>query len=464
MAHRELMTPLSASKRWVKKDEGKQVYIGYKRLKKEFPDLVTAETKEGTREAANAWWERRQANRTPDTSELDQAIDVVNIQIKVAELAGDNLHAYALRDDLRKLQIERTNPNPRKPHPASLVLPQFVDPVNQAVFDDRLARLRQSEKATEQDRTIQHQVEAFLALKRRAVEAGNLTPDRWEVLRVHTDIFQNVAIGSSDVSSINEQRILDFYLNLTAKVTSKKFAAAYAHDVFGTFKAFVRHLWSLRLIQLPRNLDDRKLIFNRKNKVPQVWTKDEFDRFLGSAAPRTKLFGLLMLNCGFYGIDIATLEQDMVDWKAGRIIRKRHKEQDTENAPVVNWLLWPETLRLLKEHRSKDKRLVLVNEDGKPLRVATLEDRNDGKGDKFRKSDNIRSAVSRTMRKLKIKKSPSDLRKTGPSKLEEHDVYGRYSQHFLGQAPDSVAGKHYVVPSQEQLDRAIVWLQKQFGI
>jgi len=154
----------------------------------------------------------------------------------------------------------------------------------------------------------------------------------------------------------------------------------------------------------------------------------------------------------------------MVDWKAGRIIRKRHKEQDTENAPVVNWLLWPETLRLLKEHRSKDKRLVLVNEDGKPLRVATLEDRNDGKGDKFRKSDNIRSAVSRTMRKLKIKKSPSDLRKTGPSKLEEHDVYGRYSQHFLGQAPDSVAGKHYVVPSQEQLDRAIVWLQKQFGI
>jgi hypothetical protein len=152
----------------------------------------------------------------------------------------------------------------------------------------------------------------------------------------------------------------------------------------------------------------------------------------------------------------------MVDWKAGRIIRKRHKEQDTESAPVVNWKLWGKTFKLLKANRSKHKTLVLLNEDGGPLRVSTLTEDASG-NDKYKKNDNIRSAFCRVTRKLKIKKTAKQLRKTGSTKLDEHLEYGRYAQYLLGQAPEGVTRRSYVEPSQDNADKALVWLGQQFG-
>jgi integrase len=466
VARKELMTSMAKTKRWKKKVGQKLVYVSYRQLQKLYPDLVTAPTVDGTREAANRWWEERQKNEKlndPVLKELDQAIGMFQTQIKLAEMAGEDLQLYALHKDLEMLQEEKRSKKPRRPHPSLLELPRWPDPINQAVQADRLKRLKKVQSQVQPNKTVGFQIDEFLKLKRMAVPE-NLTPDRWEVLRVHLGILKEFLTTDADIASIDEQQFLSYWIHLTTKVQQKKFSASYAHDVFGTAKAFIHHLWGLKLIDLPRNLKDRKLVFNRKDKTPAVWTVDEIASFLAGVEDRTKLFALLMLNCGFYSVDIATLEHGMVDWKAGRIIRKRHKTDDVDRVPMVNWKLWPETLRLLKQFKSKDKTFVLLNEDGNPLRLSTLADRNDGQGEKLKKNDNIRSAMTRALTKLQIKKTPSDLRNTGASALEKHEVFGRYVQHFLGQAPTDVAKKHYVVPSQEQFDAALQWMGSELKI
>ena len=50
------------------------------------------------------------------------------------------------------------------------------------------------------------------------------------------------------------------------------------------------------------------------------------------------------------------------------------------------------------------------------------------------------------------------------SMIASHDFHAKYVQHFPGHAPATVADKHYVVPSQEQFDKAIHWLGRQLGL
>jgi intergrase/recombinase len=125
---------------------------------------------------------------------------------------------------------------------------------------------------------------------------------------------------------------------------------------------------------------------------------------------------------------------------------------------------------LLKKHVNKDDKLenrygeplALVSMDGKPLVHKSY-----NKKGHLTKTDAVRNAYNRTAEKLKnhgitINGSFKHFRKTAASKLEEHDTYGRYVVHFLGQSPRTVAGRHYVTPSQEQFTAAVEWLRTQF--
>lgn len=83
---------------------------------------------------------------------------------------------------------------------------------------------------------------------------------------------------------------------------------------------------------------------------------------LQAAVDRTKLYILLMLNCGMTQKDISDLRVEEVDWQEGRIIRKRSKTSKHENVPTVSYLLWQETFRLLRQERNPEsKGLVLLN-------------------------------------------------------------------------------------------------------
>jgi integrase len=230
-----------------------------------------------------------------------------------------------------------------------------------------------------------------------------------------------------------------------------------------TVKSFVRWLWQTEAIDvLPRLLDGRSQLL-KIGKAPInviVFTKEEVVRHLANATGRTRLYILLMLNCGMTQKDIADLRHSEVDWDAGRIIRKRSKTADKENVPVVNYHLWPETLRLLRQERAaKSKDQVLLNSNGSPLWYEEI----DAEG-KYRKNDNVKSAFERLRRKLKINKPLKCLKKTSATLLRGNERFSALVGLFLGHAPQSMSDKHYTQVPQALLDQAIRWLGQEYGL
>jgi hypothetical protein len=55
------------------------------------------------------------------------------------------------------------------------------------------------------------------------------------------------------------------------------------------------------------------------------------------------------------------------------------------------------------------------------------------------------------------------LRKTSATLIESHELYGRYTGHFLGHAPSTIAERHYAAPSMDLFDRIVLWLGDQYG-
>ena len=132
-------------------------------------------------------------------------------------------------------------------------------------------------------------------------------------------------------------------------------------------RQFINWACENEYIDLPRNIKSRDLEVSVSPKKVKAMSVVDFRMLYGAANERTKLFLLLMANCGMTQMDISDLAQSEVDWRQGRIIRKRSKTKKHEDVPTVNYILWPETLSLLKQFRSEDAERVLVNKTGQPL-------------------------------------------------------------------------------------------------
>jgi integrase len=191
-----------------------------------------------------------------------------------------------------------------------------------------------------------------------------------------------------------------------------------------------------------------------------VFSKGEIKSLLCSASDRTRLYILLMLNCGMTQKDIADLHVLEVDWEDGRIVRRRSKTADRENVPVVNYLLWPETLRLLKQERAKDSTdRVLLNSNGQPLWSETLTEQG-----KYQKVDNVKNAFDRLRKAVRVNKPLKSLKKTSATLLRNSEKFGGLAGLFLGHAPQSMSEKHYTLVPQDLLDRAVQWLGAEYGM
>ena len=138
---------------------------------------------------------------------------------------------------------------------------------------------------------------------------------------------------------------------------------------------------------------------------------------------------LLGLNCGMTQKDISDLLDADVSWQAGTITRKRSKTANHAGVPSVTYQLWPETFRLLQQHRSQ-KEVVLLTKAGKRL----VEERLDETG-AYRKSDSVKSAYDRGMAKLPFSKPFKLLRKTSATLIHSHPQFRGLDPLFLGHAP-----------------------------
>ncbi|MBL9090930.1 MAG: tyrosine-type recombinase/integrase [Planctomycetaceae bacterium] len=320
----------------------------------------------------------------------------------------------------------------------------------------------QRRKARNSKDTVEALVDSFLTTKRERVKAGSLSAGRYDPLRVHLHHLRDWLGPNLPVASISGKVIKDYHGELLKCVADEKLSSSYAHDRMNALKGFVRWLWRTEAIEaLPRILDTRNedLRVTKKMSNPAVFTIPEVKKLLKSSTQRTKLYLLLMLNTGMGQKDLSDLRPSEVDWKSGTITRKRSKTAKHDSVPVVTYILWKETLRLLRKERAEGASSVLVNDDGGPLKVEAL-----GSTGKLRKIDNVASAFARLRRKVGIQKPLKLFRKTSATLLKSSKQFSGIETLFLGHSPRSMGDRHYAQAPQSLLDAALVWLGKQYGL
>jgi hypothetical protein len=153
-------------------------------------------------------------------------------------------------------------------------------------------------------------------------------------------------------------------------------------------------------------------------------------------------------------IDVGKLRHDMVNLEAGTLTRRRSKLEDTQNAPIVTYKLWPETLARLKEFKSDHPVYFLTSKAGTPL----VESRYMG-GNDVRHKDLIskqwRGQDGQAKRGVPFKA----FRSVGATELEGSKDYGRFSNLYLANSPKSIKDKHYAAPPEELFAEALGWLR-----
>jgi integrase len=363
-------------------------------------ELQASRTKEDSIAKANAWWDR-----------------------KFREIAGNTTD----------LAEQLAQPKPMIVAPNLLTLPSGP------MSPEEAANLL-TPKPANPDRSVKACGQAFLEIVR-----GNVRPMSYRELKWY---IEQLPDQDADVSIYDEARIEKMYLSLR----NGPLSASRRKKLWGFLKRFLHYLWSLRLIELPRNLNSHT--FTVHPQKIKTYTIVQVRKTLDRLQPRQRLYGLLVLNCGCNNVDIGSLRKDQVDLEAGTLTRRRVKTGDKPNVPTVTYKLWPRTLSLLKKCWSDHAELVLTSRDNTPLWTASVE------GDRTPRKD----LVLKQWRKTKSAISLRELRSVAATLLEDHPVYGRYTHYYLGHAPRSVADKHYVVPSQERFDDAMTWLHAQiFG-
>ena len=462
-----------ATKQWRKVYRGKTYYLG----------VAKSKSDRESHERALAKWEGIKADvdgqpepEKPNQRDYDYAIGRWEKMAQWYQQAGDQEGAARCAREIEALKrrlnakelppLDRWERDPLK----------HVSEAGLAVWQDRFQQL---DNPLPEDRTVGGQVQAWLEGLQSQVTIGVLTPDRFESYRCCVNNFRDWIGAKHAVESIDEVAIEGFYTHLVEEVARRKrdrsnkdgCSPAYAGDQLTTAKQFIFWCFERRLLALPHNIKSTKHRFvGKKSSRPKrvYFENEELLLLLDNATERLKLYLLLMMNCGYTQSDLSDLRHDEVDWKAGRIIRRRSKTDDHHedtDVPVVNYVLWPETHKLLKKHRSdvKEHGTVFVTERGMPLVQKSLKD------GKLSKTDNIQSMYRRLRVKLKLtgnrQKPLKAIRKTSADKIGTNRKYMMLKDHFLGHSPRTVAERHYSdsVP-QDLFDEAVQWLAQDYGL
>ncbi len=306
------------------------------------------------------------------------------------------------------------------------------------------------------DETVAGNIARFLERKRQQAERGECSKGRYDVLRVHLEDFASHIGPNKPLEAITSAALDEYRERLQKQIDAGKYSAHYAKSRLSAVKQFIKWMWEQELIDLPRIVNSRDFSIVVPSSKIDVFSLEEIKTLLDASPDRMWLYIFLMLNCGMTQGDIAQLKHTEIDWEKGQIVRKRSKTKNQKSVPVVSYLLWPETFRLLVKYKSNHPTLALTNRNGGALKTESIVE------GKYTKIDNIATAWNRLTKKVGIKKPLKLLRKTAASKLAEHSDYSRFVQFFLGHAPGNVADRHYVKPPQAAFDDAIKWLGEQF--
>lgn len=364
---------------------------------------------------------------------------------------------------LRERPIQPATPADARVLAATLATDPLA--VQEAVWQDRLESEARSAGA-DRGATVGETAAEFLKEKDAQAAAKTLSMGRAFYLRVYVQRFVDFVGPSLPVSDIDSRLLQAYRTHVVERMVAKNERRHTANEHINAMGTYLRWLWESEAIEsLPRILQNR----TRSLRIPQprseivVFEIDEIKTLLAEAAERTKLYILLQLNCGFTQKDISDLAPSEVDWKAGRIRRRRSKTRNEDNVPIVNYLLWPETFRLLQEHRSVSPERALLNSNGKPLLQEFLLTPENGT-QHYTKNDNVKNSFDRLRKKTKINKPMKSLKKTSASLIRGHERFSGVEDLFLGHAPQRMSDRHYAKAPEQLLDDALAWLGQQYGV
>ncbi len=427
-------------RRWWKQHRGTRYVVSCRQLD-------APETKEGSYQAANAWWVAKKAEvdgKLPPHP-LADLIEGRARRLAWARSHGREDLAQAVQEEIVKIQADTAGEVFGRKRP--LDVPEMVvETMQDAIWSDRLSRHK--EESSDPDRSIKHQVALWLEELKGRVDAGQFGAGEYQGQTYYSKHFVAHFGEETRIDAIDEELWAGLHRFLIGEMNRGRWTAVYAKKLHRSARTFIEHLASLKRIAAPENLHDKRMRFNIPTKEVEVFSLEETRSLVEAAREQVRLLILLALNCGMTQVDISDLRHQEVDWEAGRLRRKRSKTSHHKKAPEVEYLLWPETVELLKLLRSSDLDHVLVTKSGRPW-----VDR------KTRNTDSVRTEFDKLHARLPFK----HLRKTAATILGGHPAFRAYAQYFLGHAPETVADVHYIRPSQEQFDLAISWLREQFA-
>ncbi|HBO43640.1 MAG TPA: hypothetical protein DD670_06865 [Planctomycetaceae bacterium] len=340
-------------------------------------------------------------------------------------------------------------------------------------------RIRQSSALTSHHRklpqTVEHQVKRFLDFKEVQVRGSVLKSRTWGTLNERLAIFVSWIKPGTHVSTINGNTLTSLYEWLLRQ----SWGHQRRKNVFNVARQWIRWAWrqdDVELEHLPKNIDSREFVFlthidstgiAKKTRTELLWTPDDLKDTLDLVPDDFQLFLLLMLNCGFTSVDIGTLLKSEVQLSEGRIVRQRTKTRRHEHPPVVNYQLWPRTVRLLRAHWNNHPTLALTNRVGNPLVVSKLIDKNGITQETAWDSIRRRYTSMKRADPKMPRKQLRFLRKTGSSKIRSQRRFLTIDSLYLGHSWTTVADKHYNAFDGEiyqPLDEALEWLGREFRI
>ncbi len=308
-------------------------------------------------------------------------------------------------------------------------------------------------------KTIGFYIDEFLAKQLKKAQASEATGGgKYSIGAYRSDVSrlqrfkkyaQNLPVGSLML----RETIENFKNQILDDLIAGDIGSYRASDILICTKQFImEYLWKEEILEnLPRKIAD--LSYSRQELEPNPLSLDEVKQVL-AVSPKGSIercFVLLALNCGFYQSDINWLKPSDVDFDLGRINTKRHKRKE-KNGIKINWLLWGETLELIRTYGKQNGNNVFLQPDGTLMQ--------------FQNEKYARCKITEILEKLHVPfpKWFMRLRKASPQLLQAQ--YGdSIADLWLAHKSTSMGRKHYYKTDDwKPLDNAIAWLGEQYGI
>jgi integrase len=487
------MTWREREKRWIKKTPlttSGYVYVSCRQLiELGLLPATSPPTKYASWQAANAWWKAKEAElRASLPKPLDDAsaivagilqqtpIEMLRTLVERGQAAQKVLAMLAGTQEDGKLRLSDVDPEstgtPSIPTPLTEEDVSLdgvpANRIRKVVGGEPMALVEIAKTINphpaDPDKTVAGQVAAWVDWQYSRHLAGEISVGRWDAYKRNITSFQMWIGGATPITEIDGLTLENYFKFLAQKKAAGTYSQDYCKNLFGAAKNFITRLAELGLTPLPGNI--RRLRFvsaDDEDQTPTQFTVPEVKKLLRVCiSERSRLFLLLMLNCGMYQNDIAELRDTQVDWEAGTITRKRSKRR--KGGYKVTYKLWSETFTLLKKFRSEKER-VLVSDEGNPLVCYATND-----GQKMRRYDLVNAAYRNVAERIGQKKPLKVFRKTSANLLENSKAidgtkdFRHCVMYFLAQAPRETKDRHYVIPSEKEFFEALEWLGSQYGI